>query len=193
LAQGLIGGESFCAVEGVSKTGEDCRRERDGLTRGDVGRQQGVQASGRIARQPATDGVPMDAEELCHILAGVGVPTRQDIQPLEAGLLVSVMFPLKPVFEVVRMCGHGRNGPTAEILRPGTVQGAVDHDVPDGLRPKLLAVWWPEHDRVDPAFRQQTLRLGCRIHRPVDVLADIETHVGRHDGDEGVAQGCRVG
>jgi hypothetical protein len=44
LAQGLIGGESCCAVEGLFKTCEDGRRERDGLTRGEIGRQQGVQA-----------------------------------------------------------------------------------------------------------------------------------------------------
>jgi len=42
-AQGLIGGKPFGAVEGLFKTGEDCRRERNGLTRGDIGRQQGVQ------------------------------------------------------------------------------------------------------------------------------------------------------
>jgi hypothetical protein len=58
----------------------------------------------------------MDAEELGHILAGVGLPTGQDIQHLQAGLLMSVMFPLKPVFEIVRLFGNGWNGPAHELL-----------------------------------------------------------------------------
>jgi hypothetical protein len=57
----------------------------------------------------------MDSEELGHLLASVGLPAGQDIQHLEAGLLVAVMFPLKPVFEIVRMCGNGRNGPAHEL------------------------------------------------------------------------------
>jgi hypothetical protein len=58
---------------------------------------------------------PLDPQEPCHILAGVGVPTGQDIPHLEAGLLVPIMFPLKPVLEIVRRFGNRRNCPAHEL------------------------------------------------------------------------------
>ena len=107
LAQGLLRGNPFWAAERLFEIGEHCRRERDGFASGNRGGQEGRQTSRGRARQPAPDGVAVDSKPRCRALAWVRLPTGQQIPPLEAGLLVPVMFPLTPLLEIVRRFGHG--------------------------------------------------------------------------------------
>ena len=46
--------------------------------------------------------------QVCQLLAGLPLPTGQQIEHLEAGLLVAVMFPLQPVLEIIRMVSNPR-------------------------------------------------------------------------------------
>jgi hypothetical protein len=41
----------------------------------------------------------MDAQQTRHVLAGVGLPTGQHVQHLQAGLLVAIMFMSQALFE----------------------------------------------------------------------------------------------
>jgi hypothetical protein len=120
LTQGVIGREAFGARQHLCKTSADVRRERDGLTGRARGRQSGRYASGGRDRQPASDGVAMDPEAWGHVLAGMGLPTGQERQPLETRLLVPIMLPLQAVLALVRLCGQGWNGRAPEVpSQPG--------------------------------------------------------------------------
>jgi hypothetical protein len=69
------------------------------FARGDIGLQQGGQPSGGIDCQPMAHGVAMDAWQARHVLAGVGLPTGQQVKHLQAGLLVALMFMLQALLE----------------------------------------------------------------------------------------------
>jgi hypothetical protein len=99
LAQCLIGGEAFGPVEGLLQAGEHCRRKRDRFACGDVGLQQGMKPLGGVKCQPVANCVAVDAQQAGHLLAVVGLPTRQRVVwnllgiGLVSGLLVGVCLP----------------------------------------------------------------------------------------------------
>jgi hypothetical protein len=99
LAQGFIRGKAFWAAEHLLETGEHCGREGDRFASGDIGGQESVQASRSIERQPAPDGIPMDSQKMRHVLAGMGLPTGQEVEHLQARLLVAVMFMWQALLE----------------------------------------------------------------------------------------------
>jgi hypothetical protein len=115
VAQGLIGGEAFGPVEGLHQAGEHFRRERDRFAGGDVGIQQSVKTPGGVTCQPASDRIAVDAQQAGHLLTLVGLPTRQQVEHLQAKLFVAVMFTLQPVLEIIRMVRDTRYGCTHRL------------------------------------------------------------------------------
>jgi hypothetical protein len=107
LAQRLGRGEAFGAAQRLLQAGEHRGRQRAGLARGDVGRQQGGQPSHGVAGQPMADGVALQAR---HVLARAGVPAGQQVQHLQTGLLVAVMFMVQALFERGDRFGDRRDG-----------------------------------------------------------------------------------
>jgi hypothetical protein len=49
----------------------------------------------------------MDAQQVARLLAGVGLPTGEQVAHLQAWPLVPVMFMLEMRLELVRMFGNG--------------------------------------------------------------------------------------
>jgi hypothetical protein len=99
LAEGLIRGEAFGPVQGLLQAGEHRWGQRDGCARGEVSRHQRLQAPGGIHGQPAADGVAMHAHQAGDVLAGLGLATRQEVEHLQAGLLVAVMVMVQAPLE----------------------------------------------------------------------------------------------
>jgi hypothetical protein len=64
----IIRGEAPPTAEGLLQAGKHVRRKRLGFACGDVSRQQGVQAANGTARQPAADGVAVDARQAGHLV-----------------------------------------------------------------------------------------------------------------------------
>jgi hypothetical protein len=98
-----------------------CRRARDQLAGGDVGLPHGLKPPGGVPCQPAAARVVLDAQPAGHLLAVVGLPTRQQVAPLPAQLLVAVMVTLPPVLESIR---PGRNPRSGGTLRRSSRAGA---------------------------------------------------------------------
>ena len=65
-----------------------------------------------IAGEPVTDSVPADTEQTGDLLAGASLPTDQEVEHLQAGLLPPVMFLLKPLFKLIDPLGDGWNSST---------------------------------------------------------------------------------
>ena len=59
--------------------------------------------------------------------------------------------------------------------RPGTVYTAVEHHMPDPLRPQLLWHWWKADQGVNLAFGKEGQRLGDGMRDPIDVLLRVQT------------------
>jgi hypothetical protein len=115
LAQRLIRGEAFPTMEGLLEAGEHGWCEGDGFACRHVGGQPCVQTSSGIDRQPAADGIAVDPQQARHILAGVGLPSGQEVEHLEAGLLMAVMFTLPSVFKIICMVNNRRYGCTHRL------------------------------------------------------------------------------
>jgi hypothetical protein len=92
LAQRLLRGETLGTLEGLLQAGEYCWRVGDRFARGDVGGQQRLQAPGGIACQPAADRRAVDAQSTHHILAILGLPSRQQLERVYPQLCLAVMF-----------------------------------------------------------------------------------------------------
>jgi hypothetical protein len=56
------------------------------------------------------DGVAMDAQQARHVLAGAGLPAGQQVQHLQAGLLVGVMLMMLALLEHRDLFGDRRDG-----------------------------------------------------------------------------------
>jgi hypothetical protein len=112
LAQRLIRGEAFRATEGLLEAGEHLGREGDGFAGRHIGGQQSVQAPRGLEGQPAADRMAVHPQQMRHVLAGLGLPTGQQIEHLEAGLLMAIRLTLEPVLEISRMVGNPRYGCT---------------------------------------------------------------------------------
>jgi len=89
-----IGGKASGLPEYLLQRGQRGWRERHGFASRHVQRQQGVQASRFVEHEPMADGVAMDAQQVRHLLAGVGLPAGQQVEHLEPGSLAPVMFML---------------------------------------------------------------------------------------------------
>jgi hypothetical protein len=107
-AERLIRGEAFRTLEGLVAAGEHRWREGDRVAGRHVDGQPRVQAAGGRERQPATDGMAVHPQQVCHVLAGAGWPTGQQIEPLETGLLLAIMCTLPSVFQRIRMVRNRR-------------------------------------------------------------------------------------
>jgi hypothetical protein len=99
LAQGFIGGQTSRLLQGLCDRGQYLRREGQGLASGHVERQPGLHAPSCVAGEPMADGMAMDSQQLGHLLAGLGLPTRQHIEHLESRFLATMRFPLSPLLE----------------------------------------------------------------------------------------------
>jgi hypothetical protein len=80
----------------------------------------------------------------------------------------------------------------AEILRPGAIDRAVKDYVADLAGTQFLRLGRKAEECVDPLLGEQLHRLDQWIRDPVDVLARIEPHTRRHDGDELVPEVVRA-
>jgi len=110
LAPRRIRGDAFRTLEGLLEAGQHCWREGDGFAGRHVGGQQRVQAPSGVARQPAAAGMAVAPQPVGHVLAGVGWPTGQAVEPLQAGLLMAVMSPLQALLKSIRMIRNRRYG-----------------------------------------------------------------------------------
>jgi len=99
LAQRLIRGEAFGVAQGLLQAGEHLGRERDRFAPGDIGGQQGGQPAGGLDGPPMANGVTMDAQQARHVLAGAGLPTGQQVQHLQAGLLMAIVLMWQALLE----------------------------------------------------------------------------------------------
>ena len=63
---------------------------------------------------------------------------------------------------------------------------AVDHHVPDLLRPEFLRDWGKAQQGVDLPLGQELHGLGRGMGHPGDVLAGVQAHVGDDAGEEDV-------
>jgi hypothetical protein len=102
LAQRLIRGNALGLVARLLQAGEHLGREGDGFAWRDIGGQQGVQTSSGVAGQPAPDGVPRHAQQARHLLALVGLSTRQPVAPLQARRLMTVRCTAETLFAMGR-------------------------------------------------------------------------------------------
>ena len=75
---------------------------------------------------------------------------------------------------------------TAEVLGPGPIDTAVEHHVPDLLRPQFLRLWRKAQDGIDFPLCKKPCRLGKGMGHPVDILAGVQVHVGCHTREEHV-------
>jgi hypothetical protein len=87
-------GEAFRPLEGLLQAGEHRGRERDRFAGRHVEGQQRLKAASGIDRQPAADGIAVHPQQACRVLAGAGLPTGQQVEHLETGLLMAMVFPL---------------------------------------------------------------------------------------------------
>ncbi|HEY5864083.1 MAG TPA: hypothetical protein VI542_00800 [Candidatus Tectomicrobia bacterium] len=85
-------GEAFWTAERLLEAGAHRRRERDRCACGDVRGQPRVQPAGGIARPPAADGVTVNPQQACHVLAVLGLPGDQPIAHVQPGSLLAVVF-----------------------------------------------------------------------------------------------------
>src|SRR2546422_6419648 len=97
----------------------------------------------------------------------------------------STLFPYTTLFrspdEVLVGGDHA-----AEVLRPRTVDRAVDDHVADLLRAQRLRLWWESEEGVDLPFGEQPHRFGRGVGDPVDVLFGIEPDVRGHASEKDV-------
>jgi hypothetical protein len=82
LAEGLLRGKTFRALQGLPQAGEDVGREGRPFAGGPIQAQQSRHTASHGAGQPAANGVPVDAQQLGHLLTGLGLATGQEIEPL---------------------------------------------------------------------------------------------------------------
>jgi hypothetical protein len=118
-AQRLIRRNAFGLAEGLRQAGEHCRCERDRFACGDVSGQQGVRTPGGIPRQPAPAGMAMDPQQARRVVARRRLPTRQQVQQLEAGLCVAIECMSQACFErgdlfMNRWDGVAHRGPSRQ-------------------------------------------------------------------------------
>src|SRR5215813_1956685 len=78
----------------------------------------------------------------------------------------------------------GRNA--AEVLRPGSVHGAVDDHIANLLCPQFLWHWRKANQRVNLPLGEELCGLGWGMRHPVNVLLRVQAHVHYHAGEEGV-------
>jgi hypothetical protein len=57
----------------------------------------------------------VDPQQGCHVLAGGGLPTGQEVAQLEAGLLMAVRCTLPSGLKLIRMVSHRRYGGTHRL------------------------------------------------------------------------------
>src|SRR5262245_37818191 len=77
LSEGLIGGKAFLSPQGRLDRSKHGRRDRERLASGHVAIEQGSETARLVERQPTSDGITMDAQQVGHLLAGVGLTTRE--------------------------------------------------------------------------------------------------------------------
>src|SRR5258707_8678826 len=73
-----------------------------------------------------------------------------------------------------------------EILRPGTIQGTLQHRVPDLPGAQLLGIGWEPHVAVDLSFGEVLLCICGRALDEVDILPRVETDESEHRGEKRV-------
>jgi hypothetical protein len=115
LAPRLRRREAVRTREGLLEAGQHAWREGDRCARRHVGGPSCAQAPGGIDRQPAADGMAVHPQSGGHVLAGVGLPTGQQGEHLQAELLMAVMCTWQAVFQLIRPLRHPRYGCPPEL------------------------------------------------------------------------------
>jgi hypothetical protein len=67
----------------------------DGCAGRDTGRQYGIETTNSIPGQPPTHREAVDTQQAGHLLAVPGLPGSQQVEHVQTGLLVAVMFLLQ--------------------------------------------------------------------------------------------------
>src|SRR5215813_8966827 len=80
-----------------------------------------------------------------------------------------------------------------EVLGPGPVYRAVNHHVPDLLRPQFLRAWREADEGVDLPFCEERHRLYRGMCDPVDVFGGVQADVRHHTGEEDVIRASQFG
>ena len=76
---------------------------------GHIDVEQGWQAAGRIDGHPASDGLPMEAEQLGHLLTGCGLVTGKQEESMEALALLAIGLLLEQGFQFNGALGDNRS------------------------------------------------------------------------------------
>jgi hypothetical protein len=108
LAQRLIRGETVGPAAGLLQAGEHSRCEGDRFASRDVCGQQDAHAPGGIERQLTADGVAVDAQQARHVLAALGLPSRQEVEHWSPQRLMGVMFMVQALLERGRIFTNRR-------------------------------------------------------------------------------------
>jgi hypothetical protein len=104
----VSGGEPGRWPAGRRTRGQHLRRACAGLARGPVPGQPGLPAASRIAPEPVAEGLAMAPQELSHVPAGVGLPTGQEVEPLEPWSLATILCVLQARLEGCRLFTNDR-------------------------------------------------------------------------------------
>src|SRR5439155_5817695 len=104
------------------------------------------------------------------------------------------------------LCGHGvppdkvpvASDHAAEVLRPRSIRGHVDHHVSNPLLTEYQRCGWSSQDGVEFPFGQESRPLSRGVYRPGvcyprNVLVGIQSHVRRHGREEEVRRRCEPG
>src|SRR5712692_3142925 len=164
---------------------------RAGLHHADLVEPQRIEAHGVLGVVVAPLGVWEPTDRFERIVIALGVAPIDDesrcapgVERAEVGRLQDRAY--------CSLRGHGMpsdeltvaRDDATEVLRPRAVDGAIDDHVTDFFRPEFLRIGREPQIGVDLPLIEEPHRVGRRVCHEVDVAARIQTHVGRHTGDE---------
>ena len=92
-AQGFVSGTAGGVLERWRTGGPDVGGQREGFPSGDIPCQQGPQAARFVAGAPVAAGMAMDPQPLRHVLACLGLPTRQPREHGESRWRATMLCP----------------------------------------------------------------------------------------------------
>src|SRR5262247_1442778 len=139
----------------------------------------------------------INGRHLLHGLKSVLVVCRVTViyeEPSEA-----IRFPCADIgrFENRAQCSlSGRRMPfhkvlvgrdhAAEVVRPRTIDDAVENEVTNVLVPQFLWVRRKTKESVDLALAKESYCLSLRMHNPFDVFRGVPADMGQYSGKENV-------
>src|SRR5262245_9413609 len=79
-----------------------------------------------------------------------------------------------------------RRDHAAEVVRPGTIDHAVENEVTNVLVPQFLWVRRKPKESVDLALAKEPYCIRLRMYNPLDVFRGVQADMGEYGGKENV-------